>query len=122
MRNLNDLNKWRRTDAEVWRFFGGIGDETCGMFVIPSMQRRGKTLLCIASTAADWDHVSVSMKRHTPSWGEMEQIKRMFFTDDEVAMQLHVAPVDHISVHDHCLHLWRPQRVGIPLPPKIMVG
>jgi hypothetical protein len=52
----------------------------------------------------------------------MEQIKRLFFNDNEVAMQLHVTPDNHISVHPHCLHIWRPHDVEIPLPPKEFVA
>ena len=52
----------------------------------------------------------------------MEQVKRLFFRDDETAMQLHVQPADHINCHPHCLHLWRPHGVEIPRPPAFMVG
>jgi hypothetical protein len=52
----------------------------------------------------------------------MEHVKRLFFADDECAMQLHVPPVAHISIHPFCLHIWRPQGTVIPLPPSYMVG
>lgn len=29
---------------------------------------------------------------------------------------------DHINCHPHCLHLWRPLKGRIPLPPSEMVG
>ncbi len=28
---------------------------------------------------------------------------------------------EHVNVAEHCLHLWRPQRVEIPRPPVILV-
>jgi hypothetical protein len=49
-------------------------------------------------------------------------MKRLFFREDETAMQLHVPATDHINCHPHCLHLWRPTEVEIPRPPAIMVG
>jgi hypothetical protein len=79
-------------------------------------------LLVIASWGGGWDHVSVSRKDRCPTWEEMERVKRAFFRPDEVAMQLHVTPDNHISVHPFCLHIWRPQEVAIPLPPKWMVA
>lgn len=81
-----------------------------------------RELHIIASWGMGWDHVSVSRRARTPSWREMEHVKRLFFRDDETAMQLHVPPSDHISIHPNCLHLWRPQDVEIPRPPGMMVG
>lgn len=78
-------------------------------------------LAVIASWEGGWDHVSVSRRDRTPTWGEMETIKRLFFADDETAMQLHVPVSDHINNHPYCLHLWRPHGETIPMPPKWMV-
>jgi hypothetical protein len=52
----------------------------------------------------------------------MDHIKRLFFKDEEAAMQLHVPPSENISVHPFCLHLWRPHKAEIPRPPSWMVG
>ena len=81
----------------------------------------GRSLLVVVSYGAGWDHVSVSLPNRTPNWREMEHVKRLFFRDDEWAMQLHAPPAEHISVHPHCLHMWRPQDREIPLPPDFMV-
>ena len=35
---------------------------------------------------------------------------------------LHVPVALHISVHPNCLHLWRPQKDQIPMPPEWMVA
>lgn len=79
-------------------------------------------LRIIASWGDDWDHVSVSLPDRCPTWEEMDKVKRAFFDRDELVMQIHPAEADHISMHPYCLHLWRPHRCSIPLPPKIMVG
>lgn len=75
----------------------------------------------IASHGYGWDHVSVSRENRTPSWDEMDAVKRTFFLPEETAMQLHVPPSDHINVHPYVLHLWRPHKGVIPRPPAWMV-
>ena len=121
VKNLHEIDRFRRKDADVVRYYGGIGDETCGAFEVP-YPRTGVRLRVIASSDLGWDHVSVSLPNRCPNWLEMDFIKRTFFKPDEVVMQLHVADADHISVCHNCLHLWRPQSETIPLPPKVMVG
>jgi hypothetical protein len=121
MRNLYLLDLYRETGPDVMRLWGFVGDETCGMFHIPSPIDGGE-LRVIASSGEGWDHVSVSRPNRCPNWPEMEHIKRLFFRDDETAMQLHVPPSDHISFHPYCLHMWRPHKAEIPRPPGWMVG
>ncbi len=121
MRNLNVLNAYRETGPDVINFFGWVGGEDCGMFYVPSVIDRAP-LRIIASSGDGWDHISVSRRTRCPNWPEMEQIKRMFFKENETAMQLHVPLSDHISCHPYCLHLWRPLDVEIPRPPAEMVG
>lgn len=102
-------------------------------------------LSVIASAAMGWDHVSVSLSNRTPTWEEMDAIKRLFWSDDEVVMQLHINDGRKVNNHPFCLHLFRPQTQEealreqarwkeegepetewlfpppIPLPPKNMV-
>jgi hypothetical protein len=94
--------------------------EDGGSFALKSPTDR-RVLNVIASIGEDWDHVSVSRVDRIPNWTEMDYAKRLFFNDGEVAMQLHVAISDHVNIHNFCLHLWRPQNIEIPLPPKITV-
>lgn len=121
MRNLRLLDGYRRTDRQVVRYYGTTGDDTCGVFECPS-PIDGASLLIIAARGDGWEHVSVSRTNRYPNWIEMEHIKRAFFRDDEVCMQLHVAAKDHISFHPNCLHIWRPIDQSIPLPPAEFVG
>jgi len=121
MRNLNLLDQYRRRDAATLAHWGWFGDESCGAFFVPS-PIDGAQMMVVASSAEGWDHVSVSRKNRCPNWPEMEHVKRLFFRDDECAMQLHVPPADHLSYHPHCLHIWRPHDVDIPRPPAMMVA
>lgn len=120
VRDLRKLEMYRVRSQEVVERFGSVGDSTCGAFVVPNTY--GEPLRILASAGEGWDHVSVSCVDRCPTWDEMEQIKRLFFKPSETAMQLHVTPKEHINVHPHCLHLWRPQKAVIPLPPGWMVG
>lgn len=122
MRDLRVLEIYRDIKGGL-AVYGWAGDETCGMFAVPSPTDPRVTLKVIASNGEGWDHASVSTERRTPNWTEMEHVKRLFFRDDETAMQLHVPPSEHLSFHPHCLHLWRPNDGReIPRPPSIMVA
>lgn len=69
-----------------------------------------------------WEHVSVSLKHRTPSWKEMEWVREQFWLDEELVLQFSVPRSRHISYHDHCLHMWKPIGVDVPLPPPETVG
>jgi hypothetical protein len=103
-------------------------DGNNGAFVLPGLPlgncKRGPVLFVIISDGMGWEHVSVTVRdKRCPTWDEMDHIKRTFWNDDEVVMQLHVARKNHISHHDTCLHLWRPTNGEvIPLPHPLMVG
>ena len=120
MRNLRLLDTLRLRGRAV-AFYGWDGDETCGAFALRSIIDGGQ-LTVIASSGEGWDHVSVSRPTRCPNWPEMEQVKRLFFREEETAMQLHVPPSDHVNNHPYTLHLWRPLDQEIPRPPSIMVG
>lgn len=98
-----------------------MSDGTGGAYRVPHIPT-GVTLTVIASNGYGWDHVSVSLPNRCPNWQEMEHVKRLFFRDDETAMQLHVPPAEHVNIHPYCLHLWRPHDAQIPRPPAIMVA
>lgn len=85
---------------------------------------KGTPLLVIASDKMGWEHVSVSIlnSKRTPTWEEMDFIKRLFWEDTETVMQLHVPRDQHVNNKEGCLHMWRPIRTEIALPPMFMVG
>lgn len=101
-----------------------------GIYVIPL--NKELFLWCIASFGGYWDHVSVTIKRkkgkkvydlnRCPTWDEMCKAKQYFWDDDQEVMQLHPAAGENVSTHPYCLHLWRPQKESIPMPPAIFVG
>src|SRR3954470_23969178 len=82
-----------------------------GMFLIP--YSAAVTLQVIASDGLGWDHVSVvpvgarNLRKlyRTPTWEEMVAIKRLFFDDDEAAIEFHPARAQYRNAHEYCLHL-----------------
>jgi hypothetical protein len=99
-------------------------DGNNGAFFIPAA---GVLLLVIVSDDGGWEHASVTVRQRdkdgrthepsrTPTWAEMDQVKRLFWADDETVVQYHVPRSDHVNVHDYCLHLWKQVGVNLPLP------
>lgn len=120
MKNLRELDEYRDEGPEVIGYFGSPGDETCGVFHVPT-EWHAFALKCVAATGEGWDHVSVSLPDRTPTWQEMDLIARMFFRENETAMQLHGPASEHVNLHAFTLHLWRLVDGKIPMPPKSMV-
>lgn len=120
MKRLRELNAYRQ--RAVGLRSGHEAGDLGGVFRLPMPGNASVVLNCIASVGEGWDHVSVTLNLpRCPSWAEMEHVKRSFFKPDETAMQLHLPPSDHISVHPYCLHIWRPHSAEIPMPPKEFV-
>jgi hypothetical protein len=104
-----------------------------GFFVIPHPAVKDYLFTCMVSDGEGWQHVSVTLHKlisknryqvvkRTPTWGEMCFVKSQFWEPGEAVMQLHPVSEDYINMHEYCLHLWRPLKAEIPLPPAIMVG
>lgn len=83
----------------------------CGVFM----------LRVIASIGDGWDHVSVSLASRTPTWAELEFVRKMLFKPHEIVVQFHVPSDKHINIHPNCLHLWREHGQKVRLPPSYLV-
>lgn len=111
---------FRLTGPLVLALYGSEGDGNFGAFELSSPDD-GQRLLVIASSGEGWDHVSCSRSHRCPTWPEMEYVKRVFFLEEEVAMQLHLPVSKHLSYHPYTLHIWRPHDWSIILPPSEFV-
>lgn len=102
---------------------GSLGsDETYGdngAFTIPF---ESHTLNVIASDGGDWEHASISLRHRIPNWKEMCFIKNLFWDEEDCIIQYHPPKSEYINNHPKTLHLWRPKKEKIPLPPSIMLG
>jgi len=121
MRFAIELEEWRIRTGE----YGSDPFETYGAFRIPVST--GREVMVIASSGdetlgIEWEHVSVSLPNRCPNWPEMCFIKSLFWDDEETVMQLHPPKSQWINNHSFCLHMWRPLKQEIPLPPSDTVG
>jgi hypothetical protein len=113
MRNLNYLNQYRKPSP---LFPEEMGDEFNGFFQIRDWY------IC-ASNGGGWDHVSITRyDEKIPKWGEMCNVKDMFFEKHETVVQFHPKETEYIDNCRYCLHLWRNQDDELQLPPSIFVG
>lgn len=116
-----ELEKWRIREGP----FASNTGEDFGAFRVPGPC--GRELLIMASSGdescgIDWEHVSLSLPNRCPNWPEMCHIKSLFWDAEQTVMQLHPPESKWINNHPHCLHMWRPKKQEIPLPPGIAVG
>lgn len=101
---------------------------TTGFFVIPHYKINGYLFLCMVSDGMGWEHVSISIQNkgkaveRCPTWAEMCWLKDQFWDVEDCVVQYHPPKSQHISMHNYCLHLWRPTEEVLPMPDKIMVG
>lgn len=83
-----------------------------GAFLIPKKNGKGK-FACIAGEGAGWEHVSVRVIRdfedHTPTWGELCEVKSLFWDPEDLVVQFHPPESEYVNTHPHVLHLWRKQ-------------
>lgn len=123
MKPLRELDSRRRLDLEmhVWGLTGfqTSSGEWSGIFTFPVHPYN--ELRVIASCGGGWDHLSVSLPMRTPTWGEMEAVRKYFAKPDEVWLQFGLPEKSHIDCHPHCLHWWRQLHRKVKLPPPDFV-
>jgi hypothetical protein len=86
--------------------------------------------LRIVSSGADaddamsegWEHVSISTRWRPPNWQEMCFVKDLCWDAEECVVQFHPPRSEYVNNHPNCLHLWKPTKHALPLPPSILVG
>lgn len=99
--------------------FLGLGHGNNGFF---KFKKNNITYYCQASDGLGWEHVSVSLSvKRCPDWDEMCMIKNMFWDEEDCVIQYHPSKSHYVNNHPYVLHLWRPTKDNIPLPPKGLV-
>ena len=114
MKRLRDIRRNRAIQIVDATVNGGFGLIDTGSFVAS---------VAWGADEDGWEHVSVSPypETYTPSWDEMCKVKDIFFNEDECCVEYHPKKKDYINVFPYCLHIWKPQHVEIPTPPKFFV-
>lgn len=94
-----------------------------GQFRVTSLKFK-RALFCQASDGMGWEHVSVSTYDRCPTWEEMHHIKRLFWSDDDVVVQIHPPAREYVNNHPYCLHMWRKAGTNdfCQLPESVLVG
>lgn len=125
MRNEPNLRIEQYRDNSHPQYASPAG-KNYGAFAIPGkfgMLRVLSSGLCDENPYAfNWEHVSVSYADRTPTWEDMDKIKKMFWRDDETVVQFHPRESVKINNHPYCLHLWKMAATEFDLPPSILVG
>lgn len=85
-------------------------------------RKPNKVARVVWSNGGGWDHVSVSWENRCPTWEEMCKVKKLFFYPEEICVEYHPAESEYVNLHPYCLHIWRFQQPGMPMPPSWMVG
>ena len=103
-----------------------------GRFLLRSPALPQDHLMVIVSDGSGWEyefpppafeHVSVTVRREglaalrCPTWEEMDWVCRLFWGPGETVLQYHPPLTKKVNHHPHCLHLWKPIGVDIPVPP-----
>jgi hypothetical protein len=84
----------------------------------------GRELRIISSgvdSLHNWEHVSVSLGNRTPTWIEMCFVKDLFWGEEECVVQYHPPRSEYVNIHPNCLHLWKPLRETVPVPPLVLL-
>ena len=99
-----------------------------GAFILTSIEPGWDLIIiCDNGEETNWEHVSVRAHKfkgkhsRIPSWKEMHQVKALCWEPEDTVMQLHPAQSRYINCHPHVLHLWRPCKESIPIPPQDLV-
>lgn len=116
MKTLNEILQQPRLQVLRTGEDGGQG------LMMLDYKKPNKAVFVVWSNGGGWDHVSVSWPNRCPTWEEMCMVKRTFFYPEEVCVEYHPPQSEYVNVHPYCLHLWRLQQPGMPLPPSWMVG
>ena len=101
-----------------------------GGVIIPLIME--KQIRCIVSDGGGWEHVSVSVARHSPSnshqiietpdWIVLCKAKNLFWDEEDCVVQFHPPKSEYVNMHPNVLHLWRKVGEDFETPPKIMIG
>lgn len=119
MRDVNEILNDRRVRKIYKNVYNGKVMKI--KMEVHSMKGSDKALVCI-SRVLGWEHLSVSFKNKIPSWEVMNEMKEMFFRDDEDAFQYHPKKDDYINNNEYTLHIWRPLEGMKQIPPSVLVG
>jgi hypothetical protein len=93
-----------------------------GAFLMQGPCGEELTIMVDSGKRTGWEHVSVSTRRRIPNWQEMCFVKDLFWEPEDCVVQYHPPQSKYVNNYSKVLHLWRPLKEPIPMPPSILVG
>lgn len=122
--NARDSVRWKEIMKDLKQILA-----TCKKGMIDSgedgfaciLATQGTILRVIFSWGLGWEHASVSLPWRCPTWQEMCFVKDTFWRLDECVVQFHPPQENYVNDNNNCLHLWRPIKEQILMPPQICV-
>lgn len=69
---------------------------------------------CIGMKQNDWEHVALDLEanKRCPTYQEMCRLKEYFFSENEIALQIHPRRDDYVNECYYRLHLWRNKAIS----------
>lgn len=119
MRNKNEI----LNDKRVLKVYKDVADDKVSKLKLEVRSNKASDKCLVCMTCIDeWEHLSVSHKNKIPSWLCMEEMKEMFFKEDEEAFQFHPKMDNYVNNNEYTLHIWRRKDGKMEPPPSILVG
>lgn len=119
MRDVNEI----LSDKRVIKVYKNVDNGIVSKLKLEVRSYKASDKCLIQLTCINgWEHLSVSHKNKIPSWLTMEEMKEMFFRDDEEAFQFHPKMDNYINNNEYSLHIWRRTDGKMETPPSILVG
>lgn len=110
-------------DRRIIRVYKNIDTDKVKKIKVEVHSIKASDKCLVSLTIMDgWEHLSVTHKNKIPSWLCMQEMKEMFFKDDEECFQLHPKAENYINNNEYTLHIWRPIDGMQQIPPSIFVG
>jgi len=110
-------------DRRVLKVYKNVETDTVSKLKLEVRSNKASDKCLVSITRIKgWEHLSVSHKNKIPSWECMQEMKELFFYDDEECFQLHPKADNYINNNEYTLHIWRPVDGNFPIPPSILVG
>ena len=110
-------------DSRILKVYKNVETEKCSKLKVECRSNKQSNKALVSATiVAGWEHLGVSFKNKIPSWECMQEMKTIFFKDDEECFQIHPKADNYVNNNEYTLHIWRPIEGMTQIPPSILVG
>lgn len=119
MRDKNEI----LDDRRIKKVYKNVDNGLVSKLKLEVHSQKASDKCLVSMTCIDgWEHLSVSHKNKIPSWLTMNEMKELFFEDNEECFQFHPKKDNYINNNEYTLHIWRKKDGTMEPPPHILVG